>query len=126
MRQTLSFPGRKLTESFAMDRALKALTREQFDRYHADGGIAPVPVLSGEEVVRYRACLEEFERTAGTPIMKYPARPTIWSKSHLLFTWVAAIVRHPAILDVVEDIVGPNIRVFHTNIFVKEPHSPQF
>jgi hypothetical protein len=109
-----------------MDRALKALTREQFDRYHADGGIAPVPALSGEEVARYRACLEEFERAAGTPIMKYPARPTIWSKSHLLFIWVDAIVRHPAILDVVEDIVGPNIRVFHTNIFVKEPHSPQF
>ena len=109
-----------------MDRVLKVLTREQVDRYHADGGLAPVKALSDGEVARYRACLEQFERASGTPIMRHPARPTIWAKPHLLFTWVDAIVRHPAILDVVEDIVGPNIRVFHTNIFVKEPRSPEF
>jgi len=109
-----------------MNRALKVLTRDQFDRFHADGGVAPVAALSVEEAAHYRACLENFERETGTPIMQHPARPTLWAKSHLLFTWVDAIVRHPAILDVVEDVVGPNIRVFHTNIFVKEPHSQEF
>jgi len=109
-----------------MTAVLKALTREQFNRYHEDGGLAPLQALSQEEVVRYRGCLEQFERNAGTPMMKHPARPTIWAKPHLLFTWVDQIVRSPAILDVVEDIIGPNIRVFHTNIFVKEPHSPEF
>jgi non-haem Fe2+, alpha-ketoglutarate-dependent halogenase len=109
-----------------MDRALKSLTPGQVARYHADGGLAPIAVLSADEVAGYRASLERFERDAGTPIMRHPDRPTIWSKPHLLFTWVDAIVRHPAVLDVVEDIVGPNIRVFHTNIFVKEPHSAEF
>jgi hypothetical protein len=109
-----------------MDRVKKALTSGQVARYHADGGLAPIAVLSADEVAMYRGCLEKFEREAGTPIMRYPDRPTIWSKPHLLFTWVDAIVRHPAVLDVVEDIVGPDIRVFHTNIFVKEPHSPEF
>ena len=109
-----------------MERALKALTREQYDRYNADGGVAPVKALSAGEAAHYRACLEKFERDVGCPIMSYPSRPTIWAKPHLLFTWVDAIVRHPSILDVVEDVTGPNIRVFHTNIFVKEPHSPEF
>jgi hypothetical protein len=109
-----------------MDRALKALTREQLARFHADGGIAPVQALDSQEAARYRDCLERFERESGTLLMKHPARPTIFSKAHLLFTWADAIVRHPRILDVVEDVIGPNIRVFHTNVFVKEPHSPEF
>ncbi len=109
-----------------MDRVLKALTREQFDRYQIDGGIAPVAALTLEEAARARACLERFERETGTPLMRHPGKPTLWSKPHLLFTWVDAIVRHPAVLDVVEDIMGPDIRVFHTNIFVKEPRSPEF
>ena len=109
-----------------MERVLKALTREQYERYSTDGGVAPVAALSQAEAAHYRACLEKFEREVNCPIMSYPAKPTIWAKPHLLFTWVDAIVRHPAILDVVEDVMGPNIRVFHTNIFVKEPHSPEF
>ena len=76
--------------------------------------------------MRYRGCLEQFERDAGMPIMKHPARPTIFGQTAVCFTWVDKMVRNPAILDVVEDIIGPNIRVFHTNIFVKEPHSPEF
>lgn len=109
-----------------MQGKLKALSAEQFNRYGEDGGLAPVYAFSAEEAQRYRAQLEAFEQKLGIPLMKYPARPTIWSKSHLLFTWIDSVVRHPAILDVVEDIVGPNIRVFHNNVFIKEPHSPEF
>ena len=38
-----------------MDRVLKALTREQFDCYRADGGVAQVKALNEEEAARYRA-----------------------------------------------------------------------
>ena len=50
-----------------MERVLKALTREQYDRYHADGGVAPVAALSREEAAHYRACLENFD-PAGIPV----------------------------------------------------------
>jgi non-heme Fe2+,alpha-ketoglutarate-dependent halogenase len=109
-----------------VNRKLKALTPDQFTRYQEDGGMAPVKAFPPDEAESYRAQLESFERQVGIPLMKYPARPTIWSKSHLLFTWIDSIVRHPAILDVVEDLTGPNIRVFHNNVFIKEPHSPEF
>jgi non-heme Fe2+,alpha-ketoglutarate-dependent halogenase len=106
-----------------MTASLKRLTRAQLDAYRNDGGIAPVSVFSAEEAARYRESLENFERELGTPLMDYPQKPSIFSKSHLLFPWIDAIVRHPAILDAIEDIIGPNIRVFHNNVFVKEPHS---
>jgi hypothetical protein len=106
--------------------ALKALTPDQLERYRTEGGVAPVAALTAGEAARYRGQLEAFERRIGCPLMRYPDRPTIWSKPHLLFTWIDAIVRHPRILDVVEDVMGPDIRVFHTNVFVKEPHSREF
>src|SRR5258706_1044679 len=125
-RKPYRFPSPPLKEFQTVNRKLKALTPDQFTRYQEDGGIAPVKAFRREEAESYRAQLESFERKVGIPLMKYPARPTIWSKSHLLFTWIDSIVRHPAILDVVEDLTGPNIRVFHNNVFIKEPHSPEF
>ena len=109
-----------------MQKALKKLTPEQADSYHTRGYIAPVRAFAAEEAARYRAALENFEREVGTPLMEHPAMPRIFSKSHLLFSWIDDIVRHPAILDAVEDLIGPNIRVLHNNVFVKEPHSPTF
>jgi len=106
--------------------ALKMLAAEQRDAYKVKGFIAPVKVFSKEDAARYRRHLEEFERLQGTTLMKSPGKPPLFAKSHLLFPWVDEIVRHPAILDAVEDLIGPNFRVFHNNVFVKEPHSSTF
>src|SRR5436190_2616480 len=100
------------------------LTQRELETYHEDGGVAPVRAFGAEKAAHYRERLEAFERELGTPLMAYPEKPSIWSKSHLLFPLIDEIVRHPAILDAIEDIIGPNIRVFHNNVFIKEPHSP--
>ena len=109
-----------------MPTAFKALTQENLNAYRRDGFLAPVRAFSTEDAARYRKALEDFEQAQGMPLMKCPDKPTLFAKSHLLFRWVDEIVRHPAILDAVEDIIGPNFRVFHNNVFVKEPHSPAF
>ena len=109
-----------------MTETLKKLTPEQAESYRSRGFIAPVRVFSAEDAARYRAALERFEASIGMPLMDHPAMPRIFSKSHLLFTWIDEIVRHPAILDAVEDLIGPNIRALHNNVFVKEPQSPTF
>jgi non-haem Fe2+, alpha-ketoglutarate-dependent halogenase len=35
-------------------------------------------------------------------------------------------VRHPRILDLVEDVIGPDILVFHTTAWLKPPHSENY
>jgi len=40
-------------------------------------------------------------------------------KPHLLFTWVDEIVHHPAVLDAVEDLIGPDIRLYHLSVWPK-------
>ncbi len=46
-------------------------------------------------------------------------------KPFLLFRWAADLVRHPAILDSVETLIGPDILVFHTTVWFKDPGSPK-
>ena len=42
-------------------------------------------------------------------------------KPHLLFPWVDEIVHAPEILDAVEDLIGPDIRLFHLSVWPKDP-----
>jgi non-heme Fe2+,alpha-ketoglutarate-dependent halogenase len=99
----------------------KALNAEQVARYHETGYHFPVDVLSPSEVAYYRGALEDYERSTGGPIQG-PMRHRI----HVLFTWAAELVRHPRILDAVEDVLGPNLLCWNTNFFIKEPHDQGF
>ena len=94
----------------------RVLTDEQIRRYRDDGFVAPVPVLDADEVAAHRAGLEAFERQTGAPL-DFPER----SKSYLLFDWADAIVHHENVLDAVEDLIGPDILVYHLTMHIKEP-----
>jgi non-heme Fe2+,alpha-ketoglutarate-dependent halogenase len=99
----------------------KKLSPAELAAYHRDGYHFPVRVFDADEARRYRQALEAHEARSGAPLQGK------WRvKSHLLFTWADRIVHHPAILDAVEDVVGPNILCWTTNFFIKEPHSPGF
>jgi non-haem Fe2+, alpha-ketoglutarate-dependent halogenase len=97
------------------------LTETQIAQYRDDGFTAPVQVLSPEEVRRHRAALEAYEAIGGNPLT-YPEK----SKCHLLFAWADEIVHHPAVLDAVQDVIGPNILLFHFTLQTKEAHRPTF
>jgi non-haem Fe2+, alpha-ketoglutarate-dependent halogenase len=99
----------------------KILSPEQVARYERDGIVFPVSVMSREETRGYRDRLEAYEATAGGPI-----RAQWRHKVHLLFTWANELVRHPRILDAVEDVIGPDIICWNTNFFIKEANNPAF
>ena len=101
-----------------MPKLLPEGAKEAFAR---DGYWFPVRVMDAAEAAAYRARLEAYERTAGGPIAS-----NMRHKVHLLFTWAGALVRHPRILDAVEDLIGPDILCWTTNFFIKEPRDPAF
>ena len=47
-------------------------------------------------------------------------------KTHLLFPFLADLVRHPKILDAIEDLLGPDILCWSSNFFIKEATDPAF
>lgn len=96
------------------------LTQEQKLQYADLGYVAPIRALSEAEAGAVRAKLEAFEAGAGA------LRGGLRHKSHLLFTWLDDLIRHPGILDPVEDLIGPNILAWGTSFFIKEPNNPAY
>ena len=99
----------------------KRLSPEATAQYARDGYYCPIEVMSAGEAAACRARLEAVERDLGGPL-----RGVYRIKPHLLFTWLADLVRHPAILDPVEDVLGPDLLCWNTSFFTKEARSPGF
>ena len=99
----------------------KRLSDVEIVRYHRDGFLSPLDAFSPEEARGFRDRLEDFERRDGRQFGKGHN-----FKPHLLFPWGDALVRHPAVLDPVEDIIGPDIRLFHFTIWPKSPGDPAY
>jgi len=97
------------------------LTPTQIDAYERDGFVSPIDVLTPEEVRSCRAELEDWEAGRGQPI-DFPEK----SKSYLLFGWADRLVHHPRVLDAVEDLIGPDILVYHSTLFLKEARTPAY
>ena len=99
---------------------MKTLSPEAIASYQAHGFYAPIPVLTAAEALYARQKLEAHEQVHGK--LSGPLR----HKSHLLFTWLDDIIRHPKILDAVEDLLGPNLLVWGSSFFNKEKRDPGY
>jgi non-heme Fe2+,alpha-ketoglutarate-dependent halogenase len=62
-------------------------------------------------------------RTPASPLTTAPRNRV---KPYLLFPWAAELVRHPRLLDLVEAVIGPDILVFHTTVWMKAAHSENY
>jgi hypothetical protein len=99
-----------------------SLSEAQVAQYRRDGFLSPIDCLTADEVRFFRGRLEAFEREQGDTFGKLP--DLVRSKSHLLFTWMDELVRHPTVLDAVESLIGPNILIYHLTSWLKEPNEP--
>lgn len=99
----------------------KVLTAAEVARYKETGYHFPVDVLTAAEVAACRRQLEDYERKTGGPI-----QGGMRHRSHVLFPWINELVRHPRILDAVEDVFGPDILCWNTSFFIKEPRDPGY
>jgi non-heme Fe2+,alpha-ketoglutarate-dependent halogenase len=94
----------------------KLLTELQRQKYQENGLVFPVPVLAPEEARRAAAACDELERQLGGKPRTIEVR-----QMHLHLPWAAALATQPAVLDAVEDLLGPDLLVWATELFVKHP-----
>ena len=99
----------------------KFLTAQQIDAFATSGYVSPIRIVSADQAVAYRERLEQFERAQGSPL-KGGQR----NKGYLLFTWAYEIMTNPALLDAVEDLIGPDFVVYHSTTWIKEANAPGF
>jgi non-heme Fe2+,alpha-ketoglutarate-dependent halogenase len=97
------------------------LSSVDVETYREKGVLFPIPVLSPEEVRRARTELEALEgRLGGRP------KAADTHQLYLYFRWAYDLATHPAVLDAVESVLGPNILVWATSVFTKYPRDTGF
>jgi ectoine hydroxylase-related dioxygenase (phytanoyl-CoA dioxygenase family) len=98
----------------------KVLSPEQVEFYRANGYLSPFRALAPAEARRMREAVDRFEREEGFSV------GSIHFKGHLCFTRSFELARNPAILDVVEDLIGPDILVFASKFWIKQGRDGAF
>jgi hypothetical protein len=102
---------------------MKALSESQVARWRRDGFLSPFPLLDAQELQACREVLERFERWLGGPVNGVPEMK--WrTMPYLVLPWAAKLACDPRILDAVEDLLGPDLLIYTSTFFIKEPHSP--
>ena len=91
------------------------------ERYHRDGFHFPLDVLSEEQAL---ACRAELERLEGRIAEEKLGNKGQLNYGHVVFRFADDLVRHPRILDAVEQILGPDILCWGSTFFTKEPRTP--
>ena len=87
-----------------------------FERYRNDGYISPVKILDEHEAALHRQSMEDAEQQIGALHYK--------SKIHTILTSPLQLARHPAMLDIVEQLIGPDVLIYNVTYIVKPARSP--
>jgi non-haem Fe2+, alpha-ketoglutarate-dependent halogenase len=97
------------------------LTPQQIAAYERDGYLCPIEAFASGRARAWRDKLEAYESAEGQKMTRGHN-----FKPHLLFPWVDEIVHAPEVLDAVEDLIGPDIRLFHLTVWPKDAGSGTF
>ena len=92
------------------------LNSNQLKQYNEEGYVAPLDILTKEEALEARKEIELIEKKMPNEIYK-SGRYNV----HLISPKLDAIVHNSKILDAVESIIGKNILVCSTTLFIKNP-----
>ena len=99
----------------------RRLTPERISSYRANGFLYPFDALTADEVSQYRNALRATEAHLDGSLMTVDRKYR--GNLHLLCRWVDELIRHPNILDVIEDLIGPDILLYTSRFFIKEPRT---
>jgi non-heme Fe2+,alpha-ketoglutarate-dependent halogenase len=62
--------------------------------------------------------METAKAALGYPLSRVPGQ--FRAKTHLLYTWMNELVRHPGILYAIESLIGSDISLYHLTCWIKE------
>lgn len=92
----------------------KVLGQDQIYSYRRGGYVYPIRILTPEDATGYRQRLEDLERAGGgrfTGIHR--------TKFYLRYRWAYELATNAIMLDAVEDLIGPDILLYHNTTWLK-------
>ncbi len=100
---------------------MSGLSAEQVAHYHEHGWLAPVDVMGESEAAAVLGLLEAAEQQHPDDLHAEHR-----NNAHLAFPFLAELALDDRIVDAAESIVGPDISLWSTVLFIKEPGSDGF
>ncbi len=97
---------------------MSGLSAEQIEQYHRDGFVSPIDVYTSSEIAEIRAAYEAAEQAHPDQL-----HPTNRNNAHLVVPVLDEVARHPTVLDCVRSLIGPDIVLWGSVMFIKEPSS---
>ena len=91
------------------------------DQYSSNGFASPIRVLKESISAELADRVQNLRKT--NPIL---AERALGTNCHLLFPWLREISHMSEILDEVEKVIGPNILLWSSSFFIKDPRSKSF
>ena len=99
----------------------KVLTKEQIKQYHEEGFIFPIQVIPKDEALAIAAKIEEAER-----LFPQEIHAKNRNNLHLSFSFLDKLVHNKIVVDAMEDLLGPDLALWATVMFIKEPSSDHY
>lgn len=100
-----------------------AATTTAAGRYHRDGFLFPIDVLSADQAAAAVATIRAIEQRHGDGGLPRPLGTYFRLVSHVVMPVAAELARTPAILDAVAALLGDNLLVWSVEFFMKPAHS---
>ncbi len=97
-----------------------SLSKEAIEQFQKDGFTPAIRVMSERDASDYRNRLQAIETVLGELKGGYRL------KCHLLYKWIADLIRSPAIVQNVKALLGPNLMCWGTDLWLKEANSDKF
>ncbi|MDC1033211.1 phytanoyl-CoA dioxygenase family protein [Candidatus Pelagibacter sp.] len=97
------------------------LSENQLKQYEDEGFVSPINILSKEEAKEVRNEIELIEKELPEELEKSGRY-----NAHLISPLLDKITHNPEILDAVQSLIGENILVCGTTLFIKNPNENGF
>ena len=97
------------------------LTSNQLKQYEDEGFVSPIDIFSKEKAKEIRNEIELIEKDMPKELEKSGRY-----NAHLISPLLDEVTHNPKILNAVESLIGKNILVCGTTLFIKNPHEKGF
>jgi len=92
----------------------RTLSDAQVTHFREQGWLAPIRAMDAAQAADCASRIAAYEAKMGES-----ANRSLKIKGHLAMPWLVELGRSPAILDALEDLMGPDIMLFGASIFAK-------
>ena len=93
------------------------------ERFQRDGYAFPIQAMAAADALACRAHFEALGERIAAHRLGNKGQVNL---AHIVFPFVADIARLPAVLDAVEAVLGPDILLWDSTFFTKEPGTPSY